>query len=357
MALAPGLRGEAREALLYVEGVRKTFGSGSPLGSRGRAKVHALDGVSLDVRRGEVVGVVGESGSGKSTLARCIVRLARQDAGRSLFDGIDLASVSGRELRRLRRRLQCAFQDPFGSLDPRYTVDDLVSEPLVIHGVPKRERGSKVGESLDLVGISRTVVRRKPHQFSGGQRQRIALARSLVLRPDLLILDEPVSALDVSIQAQILNLLADLRDELQLTYVLIVHDLLVAEYFCDRVAVVYAGRVMELGPGQALFSRPLHPYTASLLAAAPVPEPKRARIQLQAGSHLDSGIEERPLDGCPFRPRCGIGRDREQCATVVPPLREHLAGHWAACHYTDELAREAAPIVAAAAGSPEEAIA
>ena len=336
MALAPGLRGDASDALLWVRELRKRYGGGRGLTGRARASVQALDGVSLDVRRGEVVGVVGESGSGKSTLARCILRLTRQDDGDIVFGGVDLATIKGGELRRLRKRLQCAFQDPFSSLDPRYNVGDLISEPLIIHGVSSGERTAAVGEILDLVGISRAAVRRKPHQFSGGQRQRIALARSLVLKPDLVILDEPVSALDVSVQAQILNLLADLRDELSLTYILIVHDLLVAEYFCDRVSVVYAGRVMEIATGREIFSRPLHPYTVSLLAASPVPDPRLARAQISGRFEVDAPPDARPLTGCPFRPRCPIGHDRELCEAEVPPLAQRRDQHWVACHFPGE---------------------
>jgi oligopeptide/dipeptide ABC transporter ATP-binding protein len=338
MPVVPGLRAGASEALLWVRELRKAYGGAHKFGRSTRGVVHALDGVSFDVRRGEVLGVVGESGSGKSTLARCILRLVREDDGEIVFDGVDLAAVRASDLRRLRKRLQCCFQDPYASLDPRYSVGDLISEPLLIHGVKSaRQRTAAVGEILDLVGISRSAVARKPHQFSGGQRQRVGLARALVLKPDLVILDEPVSALDVSVQAQILNLLADLRDQLSLTYILIVHDLLVAEYFCDRVAVVYAGRVMELATGGEIFSRPLHPYTVSLLAASPVPEPAVARRQISTGIEAEAALEQRPLGGCPFRLRCPVGRDRQVCAEETPPLAEHRKGHWAACHFPGQL--------------------
>ena len=338
MTARPGLRGGPDSALLWIEDIHKAYSEPHRTGRGASTGVRALDGVSIDVRRGEVFGVVGESGSGKSTLARCVLRLVKADAGRILFDGVDLATLRPSELRQLRRRLQGAFQDPFASLDPRYTVGALVAEPLVIHGMKSaHERALKVSEILDLVGISAAAAVRKPHEFSGGQRQRVALARALVLNPDLVILDEPVSALDVSVQAQILNLLSDLRNELQLTYVLIVHDLLVAEYFCDRVAVVYAGKVMELAPSDELFSRPLHPYTASLFAAAPLPNPVQARRQLRSGSEFDTGIEDRPESGCPFRLRCPIGRERTTCAETMPPLDEHGSDHWVACHYPEEL--------------------
>ena len=250
MTLAPGLRGGPEDALLWIDGLRKEYATSAVFG---RATRHvALDGVSLDVRTGEVFGIVGESGSGKTTLARCVLRLTAADSGRIVFGGVDLLGAARGELRSVRRRLQCAFQDPFASLDPRLRVGTLLEEPLVIHGIGSRgERRARVGEMLELVGLDASAASRRPHEFSGGQRQRIALARALVLDPDLVLLDEPVSALDVSIQAQILNLLARLREELSATYVVILHDLLVAEYFCDRVAVVYAGRVMELGPPAA----------------------------------------------------------------------------------------------------------
>ena len=347
MTTAPGLRGGPEDALLWVDGLHKRYAGRKRFRGPDVPGIAALDGVSVDVRRGEVLGVVGESGSGKTTLARCILRLTTPDSGRIVFDGTEMSTVDGDALRALRRRLQCAFQDPFASLDPRYTVEGIVGEPLLIHGERSREaRAAAVREMLTMVGIDPAHASRRPNQFSGGQRQRIALARALVLRPDLVILDEPVSALDVSVQAQILNLLADLREELGLTYLLIVHDLLVAEYFCDRVAVVFAGRVMELADSAELFRRPSHPYTGSLLSAAPVPEPEAARAQLQAGSSLDSGAEDRPETGCPFRTRCLIGRDRDTCADTVPELAPAGPGHWVACHYSDEF-RAAAPDLAA----------
>jgi oligopeptide/dipeptide ABC transporter ATP-binding protein len=353
--LAPGLRGGPEQALLWVDDLRKSYRTRKSKGDADDGVVRALGGVSLDVRRGEVFGVVGESGSGKSTLARCVLRLTRPDGGRILFDSLDLGTLGARELRRVRRRLQCCFQDPFASLDPRYTVGRLLEEPLVIHGVPKGTRAPQVAEMLELVGLDPEIVSRKPHQFSGGQRQRIALARALILRPDLVVLDEPVSALDVSVQAQILNLLARLRQELQLTYVLIVHDLAVAEYFCDRIAVVYAGMVMELGPGEVLFANPEHPYTLSLLAAAPTPDPAEARTRLRAGSSLDWGAESRPKAGCPFRLRCPVGRERATCAEVVPPLSKRNGDHWVACHYPGELDPEVLQVRRPALATYEEA--
>ncbi len=338
--LAPGLRSDPEDALLWLDRVEKTF----ELGGRGllhrqRQTLRAVDGVSLDVRRGETVGLVGESGCGKSTLARCVLQLTRPTAGRVVFDGIDLTTLSNAALRPLRRRMQIVFQDPYASLDPRMTVLSIVEEPLVIHGMgDRRQRAQTAAKFLELVGIPKVQMSRKPHEFSGGQRQRIGVARALVLQPELVILDEPISALDVSIQAQVLNLLRDLRTELSLTYLFIVHDLAIAEYFCDRVAVLYLGAVVELADREAIFRRPLHPYTVSLLSAVPIPDPaskpRRKRIVLP-GEVSSNGTTR---TGCRFRPRCPVGRDRELCAAEEPKLIEHAPGQWAACHFPGELA-------------------
>jgi oligopeptide transport system ATP-binding protein len=338
--LSPGLRGNADTALLWVDRLEKQF----PLDGRrrlGRSEdvLTAVDGVSFDVSTGETFGLVGESGCGKSTIARCILRLAKPTGGRVCFDGIDLAELDKSKLRRLRRRMQIVFQDPYASLDPRMTVGSIVEEPLVIHGLGTRQnRERKVAEMLELVGLTAQHVRRKPHEFSGGQRQRIALARALVLSPELVILDEPVSALDVSVQAQVLNLLRRLQDQLGLTYIFIVHDLAVAEYFCDRLAVLYLGAVMELAEREAIFHEPLHPYTHALLSAVPVPDPaverRRNRLVLRGEvSHL-AGQRQ----ACRFKPRCPVGRDRDVCGTEEPGLLERSPGHWVACHFPGELA-------------------
>jgi oligopeptide/dipeptide ABC transporter ATP-binding protein len=336
--LQPGMRGGPEEALLWVDELEKTFRLGRGRGGETDV-IRAVDSVSFDVRKGETFGLVGESGCGKSTLARCILRLVQPTGGRVLLGGDDLLTLSSAEMRRVRRRLQIVFQDPDGSLDPRMSAREIVEEPLVVHGIGGRdERRGRAAEMLQLVGITPAQMRRKPHEFSGGQRQRIAVARALVLHPELVILDEPISALDVSIQAQVLNLLRRLQDQLHLTYVFIIHDLVVAEYFCDRVAVLYLGAVVELGDSETLFRRPLHPYTVSLLSAVPIPEPaserRRKRIVLR-GEPAPLSAEPR---GCRFEPRCPVGRGRDVCRQQEPPLVEHAAGQWAACHFPGELA-------------------
>ena len=337
----PGLRASFRESLLSVQGLAKTFvtgGAGPGLFGRKRQARRAVDGVSFDVARGETFGLVGESGCGKSTIARCILRLLEPSAGRVLFDSIDLGGQARHDLQKLRSRMQIVFQDPFTSLDPRMTAHAIVDEPLVIHGIRSRsERERRVQEILDLVGITEEQWGRRPHEFSGGQRQRIGLARALVLHPDFVVLDEPVSALDVSIQAQVLNLLRSLQERLGLTFLFIVHDLTIAEYFCDRLAVLYLGRVMELADRETLFREPLHPYTHALLSAVPLPDPRserrRKRIIIRGELSPISGTER----GCRFRPRCPVGRDREVCVMAEPPLEEKAPGHWVACHFAGEI--------------------
>ncbi|MDB5058965.1 MAG: oligopeptide transporter ATP-binding protein [Chloroflexi bacterium] len=298
----------------------------------------AVDGVSFDVARGETFGLVGESGCGKSTIARCVLHLLRPDSGQVRFDGTDIGQVSTKDLRRLRQRMQMVFQDPFTTLDSRMSAYDIVAEPLLIHGVRgKDERDDRVRQILSLVGLIEDQFNRRPHEFSGGQRQRIGLARALVLNPELVILDEPVSALDVSIQAQVLNLLRDLQQRLGLTYLFIVHDLTIAEYFCDRLAVLYLGAVMELADRETLFREPLHPYTDALLSAVPVPDRRRQRRRQRVIIKGEVVPLSGPQPGCRFRPRCPVGRDRETCANVEPPLREVSPGHWVACHFAGEL--------------------
>jgi oligopeptide/dipeptide ABC transporter ATP-binding protein len=333
------MSGAGAGPLLEVTDLTREFG-GRRRGLRRTAEppLRAVDEVSFAVRRGETFGIVGESGCGKSTLTRAVLRLIEPTGGRVVFDGIDVRGLDADGLRRMRARMQLVFQDPFGSLDPRMSAVEIVAEALEHHdGGSRAERLRRAAEMLELVGIPAAQHDRRPQAFSGGQRQRIGIARALVLRPDLVFLDEPISALDVSIQAQVLNLLSRLQDELGLTYVFIVHDLAVAEYFCDRVAVLYRGAIMELGSSEALFREPLHPYTASLLSAVPIPDPdavrRRERIVL-SGDVSPLGPHER---GCRFRSRCPVGHDREICATTEPPLAEHRPGHSAACHFPAEL--------------------
>jgi oligopeptide/dipeptide ABC transporter ATP-binding protein len=334
--VTPGLRDDLPDPLLRVEGLEKHFAIRE--GRRKSQLLRAVDDLSFDVARGETLGLVGESGCGKSTAARCILRLIEPSAGRVTFGGEDVTSYSADQLRRARRRMQIVFQDPYGSLNPRMSVRTLVEEPLQIHGLgDKAERADRVDQILGRVGIASPLAARKPHAFSGGQRQRIALARALVLEPELVVLDEPVTALDVSVQAQVLNLLRSLQEQLGLTYLFIVHDLAVAEYFCHRIAVLYLGSVVELATSERVFANPLHPYTSALLSAAPIPEPastrRRERIVLQGEVPQLGAVPS----GCPFQPRCPVGRGRDLCVGEKPPLIERETGHWAACHFPGEM--------------------
>jgi oligopeptide/dipeptide ABC transporter ATP-binding protein len=324
--------------ILEAESLSKTFmvSGGDRFGRK--SPVTVLDDVSLAVKRGETLGIVGESGCGKSTLARCLLRLLDLSEGSVRFDGVDLMTLDPGELRELRRRLQFVFQDPYASLDPRMTAAQIVEEPLEIHDVGDRaERQERALKMLDDVGLTTEHATRRPHAFSGGQRQRIGIARAFVLRPELVILDEPVSALDVSVQAQVLNLLRRLQQELGLTYVFITHDLAVAEYFCDRVAVLYLGQIMEIADRATLFDKPLHPYSVSLLSVVPVPATGgRARRAARPPLIGEVGsVVERP-PGCPFEPRCPVGRGREICKGERPPLSNPAKGHWVACHFPGE---------------------
>jgi oligopeptide/dipeptide ABC transporter ATP-binding protein len=329
----------APATVLEAENISKVFQvrGGERFGRK--VAVTVLDDISLSVQRGESFGLVGESGCGKSTLARCLLRLLDLSAGRVLFDGVDLNTLGRDELRTLRRRMQFVFQDPFASLDPRMSAAAIVEEPLLIHELgDQQERQAAALEMLADVGLTAEQARRRPHAFSGGQRQRIGIARAFVLRPEVVILDEPISALDVSVQAQVLNLLGSLQEQLGLTYVFISHDLAVAEYFCDRIAVLYLGQVMEIAPRAELFARPLHPYSVSLLSAVPVPlaggRARRANRPQPIGE-VGSVVERPP--GCPFEPRCPVGRGREICRGERPPLQRHAEGHFAACHFPGEM--------------------
>ncbi len=344
----------AAETILEADELSKAFEVRSRERFAHKQPVTVLDGISLAVRKGESFGLVGESGCGKSTLARCLLRLLEPTAGRVVFEGRDLAELDREELRAMRRRMQFVFQDPFASLDPRMTAGQIVEEPLLVHEIGDRdERRATVLEMLADVGLTPEQADRRPHAFSGGQRQRIGIARAFVLRPDVVILDEPISALDVSVQAQVLNLLRRLQQQLGLTYVFISHDLAVAEYFCDRVAVLYLGQVMELADREVLFRRPLHPYSVSLLSAVPVPQAggrsRRAKRAQPIGEI--SSVIDRPA-GCPFEPRCPVGRGRERCKGERPPLVQHGERHWAACHFPGEMGVAGASNGSAAAAPP-----
>ena len=320
----------AAAPLLEVSGLTKHFPIRGGLFGRDRGAVRAVEGVSFDVMPGETLGVVGESGCGKSTTGRCILRLIEPTGGAVRFEGTDVLSLGGRELRRMRRRMQIIFQDPFSSLNPRMTIGATVREGLTIHGLAEGAAADRrVRDLLEEVGLRAEYASRYPHEFSGGQRQRVGIARALAVEPRLIICDEPVSALDVSVQAQVINLLRDLQRQRGLSYVFIAHDLSVVEHVADRVAVMYLGRIVELATAEALYAMPLMPYTQALLSAIPVPRPggRRRRIVLQG----DPPSPANPPTGCVFHPRCFHPAKDAACQKIVPPLEEKAPGHWAAC--------------------------
>ena len=314
-------------ALVVVEALSTYFQVRGPTGRR--AVLHAVDNVSFEIRRNEILALVGESGCGKSTLGRTILQLTKRTAGRVLFDGQELTAMAAGDLRRLRRRMQIIFQNPHGSLDPRVSVGQAIRDPLDIHAVGTgEERQARVAELLGLVGLHADHAQRFPHQISGGQAQRVAIARALALHPDFIIADEPVSSLDVSIQAQILNLMADLRVSLGLTYLFIAHNLAVVEHFSTRVAVMYLGRIVELAPSRALYAHPLHPYTQALLASAPVADPDAPLRPPALAGDVPSPVD--PPTGCRFASRCP--RAMTVCRNVDPVFTEIEPEHWVACH-------------------------
>ena len=324
--------------LLSVSGLAKSF----PIGRNGllgpRRTLKAVAGVDFEIRRGETLGLVGESGCGKSTVARLVARLQEPTAGEIRFDGRDVLGLSKEETRQLRRRIQIVFQDPYASLNPRMTVEEIVSEPWrVFPGILERRRWkSRVAELLSRVGLHASDAARFPHQYSGGQRQRISIARALAPNPEFIICDEPVSALDVSVQAQVINLLADLQDDFRLSYLFIAHDLSVVRHVCDRVMVMYLGRIAEVGPTRRVYERPTHPYTRALLASVPRSNPV-GREEDQGRGMLEGEVPSAidPPSGCHFHPRCGIARAR--CRSEAPELRAASRGQRSACHFAGDL--------------------
>ena len=334
-------RNSNSSVLIDVENLSVEFPvSSGTLFSRNRAILHAVDNVSLSIHKGESLGLVGESGSGKTTLGRTILHLQKATSGRVLFEGRPINTMRSRDLRTLRRRMQIIFQDPYSSLDPRMSAGAIIGEGIAIHNLAssRAEYNRRVAELLEMVGLNPEMARRFPHEFSGGQRQRIGIARALAVEPDFIICDEPVSALDVSIQAQILSLLANLQSELGLTYLFVAHDLSVVRHISDRVAVMYLGRIVEVATSADLYSKPLHPYTYALISGIPVPDPRiearRQRVVLGG----EPANPANPPTGCHFHPRCPFAT--EQCAVEKPELREIDRSRLVSCHRAEELALE-----------------
>ena len=328
---------DGRETLAEVRGLVKHFPiTRGTIRRRVVGQIRAVDGVSFDLYRGETLGLVGETGSGKTTVGRTMLRLYEPTEGEVIFDGVDLMSMNGKDLDRMRRRISMIFQDPFASLNPRMTIGSIVGEPLLVHEAGnKKERQARVQQLLELVGLNPNFVNRYPHEFSGGQQQRIGIARALALDPELIICDEPISSLDVSIQAQIVNLLEQLQDELGLTYLFIAHDLSMVRHISDRIAVMYLGKIVELADRDSIYLNPLHPYTQALMSAVPVPDPDlletRERIILKG----DIPSPANPPTGCNFHTRCPVARE-DRCPMEEPELRELRPGHWVACHYAED---------------------
>jgi oligopeptide/dipeptide ABC transporter ATP-binding protein len=351
---------ETAEPLLRTDGLKVHFPiTEGILFERKVGAVRAVDGVSLEVRRGETLGLVGESGCGKSTYARAVIRLVDATDGKIFFDGTDVTALRGDGLRRMRRRMQMIFQDPYASLNPRMTIGSMLTEPLRVHGISRgRDAAKRAQELIATVGLPRNAINRYPHEFSGGQRQRAGIARALAVQPEFIAADEAVSALDVSIQAQIINLLSDLQRQFNLTYLFIAHDLSVVRHISDRIAVMYLGEVVELSPSKELYDHPLHPYTVALVSAVPIPDPKietrRKRMILRG----DVPSPANPPSGCRFHTRCWLRRelgDPERCAVETPGLRELRPAHRVACHFAEEMLGEQRPRLIAAAAEHSDA--
>ena len=319
--------------LLKVEHLKKYFPIQSGILGKKSGEVKAVDDLSFEVYEGETLGIVGESGCGKSTTGRAIMRLLEPTSGKIIFDDVELTDLSSKDMRKMRRDIQMVFQDPYASLNPRHTVGKILEEPLIVHGIDNsKERKERVQEYLEIVGLSSYHAKRYPHQFSGGQRQRIGIARALMTNPRLIIADEPVSALDVSIQAQVLNLMQKLQQDLKLTYIFIAHDLGVVRHISDRVGVMYLGRIVELADSESLYREPLHPYTQALLSAVPIPDPTHHREQILLEGDIPS--PSNPPAGCSFHTRCPYATDI--CKFTVPIFRKIKSGHAVACHlYND----------------------
>jgi oligopeptide/dipeptide ABC transporter, ATP-binding protein, C-terminal domain len=315
--------------LLKVENLTKSFPIYGGILSREVAAVKAVQGISFELKKGETLGLVGESGCGKSTLGRCLIRLHDTTSGTITYNGKDITHIEGEELRDMRKKMQIIFQDPFASLNPRMTIGAILEEPLIIHNLypTHEERLNRIHELIDLVGLRREHLNRYPHEFSGGQRQRVGIARALAVNPELIVCDEPVSALDVSIQAQVINLLMELQQKLGLTYIFIAHDLKVVEHVSNKVAVMYLGKIVEMAEAEELYKNPKHPYTKALLSAIPTPDPRRKEERIILTGDVPSPIN--PPSGCHFNPRCPMAIDA--CKTTVPPLELKAPNHIAAC--------------------------